>query len=408
MFVYVVGKSKLTPCVGVEPKEAFSVCTVKYAKSNEDENAFAFGRRFMGLLCPEKLRRIPKEPVYGGNNWYYAYGHSSTEDILSDAARMAECAEGLSNRPFMVIDDGWEIEHGNGYNGGPWDRSNADYPDMAALAQGIKDLGVKPGLWVRPLLTRLPVSEDWLIINRPNVMAGKGGRILDPSVPEVLDYITEIFRTCEGWGYQLIKQDFSTYDLLGYWGKEMGGRITEDGWSFHDRSKTSAMVIKDAYDAMRAGVKDETILIGCNTVLHLAAGVFDASRTGDDTSGRVWERTRFMGINTLAFRMLQHNIFGASDADCVGLTTKVPWELNRQWLSVLAKSGTPLFVSLAPDAYNEETKKALKEAFAVASKNREASEPLDWTETTCPCVWKHEEGVEEYGWDDAFGSEREY
>ena len=135
-----------------------------------------------------------------------------------------------------------------------------------------------------------------------------------------------------------------------------------------------------------------------------AAGVFDASRTGDDTSGREWERTRFMGVNTLAFRMLQHNIFGASDADCVGLTKNVPWELNKQWLDVLAKSGTPLFVSLAPDAYNEETKKAIQEAFKAAAEERVPAEPVDWMETTCPRVWKQAEGTKEYQWEEEFGS----
>ena len=55
------------------------------------------------------------------------------------------------------------------------------------------------------------------------------------------------------------------------------------------------MVIKDLYDAMRRGVSDDTLLMGCNTMPHLSAGVFELSRTGDDTSGRIWERTRLMG-----------------------------------------------------------------------------------------------------------------
>ena len=43
------------------------------------------------------------------------------------------------------------------------------------------------------------------------------------------------------------------------------------------------------------------------------------NRTGDDTSGRIWERTRRMGVNTLAFRLPQHNTFYHIDADCVGI-----------------------------------------------------------------------------------------
>ena len=77
-------------------------------------------------------------------------------------------------------------------------------------------------------------------------------------------------------------------------------------------------------------------------------------RTGDDTSGRDWSRTKKMGINTLAFRSPQQGNFFDMDADCVGLTNAIPWSLNRQWLDLLARSGTPLFVSAAPDAVKQE------------------------------------------------------
>jgi len=156
---------------------------------------------------------------------------------------------------------------------------------------------------------------------------------------------------------------------------------------------------------MRAGVRDETMLMGCNTVSHLSTGVFELSRTGDDTSGRFWERTRMMGVNTLAFRMPQHDIFQLSDADCVGLTTQVDWKMNAQWLDVLARSGTPLFVSAAPEAIGEEQEKALKAAFAIASVPQPPAEPLDWLETMCPAKWKCGETTVEYDWYEDFGAE---
>ena len=57
-----------------------------------------------------------------------------------------------------------------------------------------------------------------------------------------------------------------------------------------------------------------------------------------------------MGVNTLAFRGAQHGAFYVADPDCVGVTNAIPWAFNRQWLDLLARSGTMLFVSLAPDA----------------------------------------------------------
>ena len=99
-------------------------------------------------------------------------------------------------------------------------------------------------------------------------------------------------------------------------------------------------------------------LIGCNTFSHLSAGIFELNRIGDDTSGNEWARTLKMGVNSVGFRLPQHNTFYAADGDCVGLTTKVPWEKNKQWLQLLAESSAPLFISAQPEALGEEQKQA--------------------------------------------------
>ena len=123
----------------------------------------------------------------------------------------------------------------------------------------------------------------------------------DPTVPEALDAVRAQLRELATWGYELVKHDFSTYDMLGQWGFEMGAQPTVPGWSFHDRSKTNAEIILDLYQAIRTAAGEEMLILSCNVVGHLGAGIFDIQRTGDDTSGKVWERTRRMGVNTLAF-----------------------------------------------------------------------------------------------------------
>ena len=55
-----------------------------------------------------------------------------------------------------------------------------------------------------------------------------------------------------------------------------------------------------------------------------------ANRTGDDVSGRLWERTRRMGVNTLAFRLAQNRSFFIVDADCVPLTKAIEWKKTSQ------------------------------------------------------------------------------
>jgi len=120
----------------------------------------------------------------------------------------------------------------------------------------------------------------------------------------------------------------------------------------------------------------------------LSAGVFELNRIGDDTSGKDWDRTRKMGINTLGFRIPQHNTFYATDADCVGLTNDIPWEKNSQWLQLLAESGTPLFVSPQPDALGDVQKAAIKLAYTQAASVQPIGEPLDWKTNSQPSKWR--------------------
>ena len=102
------------------------------------------------------------------------------------------------------------------------------------------------------------------------------------------------------------------------------------------------------------------------------------SAPGDDTSGRQWERTRRMGVNTLAFRLPQNGTFYTVDADLVGITAAVPWELNQQWLDVLARSGMATIVSPGPPARGPEQRAALRDAFRMAATGGMTARPMDW------------------------------
>lgn len=371
--------------------------TVRTLTSKAGESAFAFARRFCGQLCRQP--RLPTFPVYGGNDWYYAYGRNSDATIRRDAATIQELAPGGDNAPFMVIDAGWFPA---GYcNGGPYNHGHAGFPDMPGLAAAMKAMVVRPGIWIRPLLTTA-APESWRLPAAHPVWKREGQLVLDPSVPDVLELVRNDIARLRAWGYELIKHDFTTFDITGRWGFEMAdGVFSPESWHFADRSRTTAEIILALYRAIREAA-GEAILIGCNTVGHLGAGMFELQRTGDDTSGREWERTRKMGINTLAFRMAQHGTFFAADADCVGLTGQVPWALNRQWLELLAASGTPLFVSADPAAVGPEQRAALKEAFARAARTQPPAEALDWQETTCPRHWRFgaESRVFDWNWEE--------
>lgn len=366
---------------------------------SEEENSFRFAQEVCRTLCSDPI--FPDAPVYGSNNWYYAYGDSSEEEILSDTDYVLKLTEGAQNAPYMVIDDCWQEHHRlNEYNGGPWRRGNSKFPDMKGLAEKLKQKGVHPGIWVRFLQ-----NEDEVI---PDEWRLPLNGCLDPSHPAALEYIKQdVKRICE-WGYELIKHDFSTYDLFGRWGFEMNPMVTEGGWHFYDRSMTSAEVVKLLYQTIYDVTKEYgTLIIGCNTIGHLGAGLMQINRTGDDTSGLTWERTRRMGINTLAFRLPQHKTFYDVDADCVGIAGNIPWKLNRQWADVIAESGTPLFISVKPGILHEHEIAELREIMVKASTQTCCKIPTDWEDTDCPEIWADEEGETEYCWYEDAGSDLE-
>ena len=353
---------------------------------------------FCKTMCPAP--RLAMAPICGNNNWYYAYGQNFDADAMRrDAAFLADISSGHKNRPYCVIDAGWTP--GSSAPGGPWREGKPGlFPDMKGLANDMKKLGVRPGIWIRP--TALTTVDD-----PRRLRAGPSKdpeKPLDLTMPENLALIHDDVARVRGWGYELIKHDFSTYDIFARWGFEMGAEFTDGQWNFADRSRTNAEIILTLYRTLREAAGD-AVLLGCNTIGHLGAGLFEIQRTGDDTSGRVWERTRKMGINTLAFRLPQHGTFFASDPDCAAHTEFTPWELDRQFLDLVARSGTALFISVDPRTVTPEQKGAFRAAMQIALSGGTPGgcEPLDWLTTTTPRVWRLGTETVTYRWEGPSG-----
>lgn len=354
---------------------------------------FSAAKDFCRILSPSP--RLPREPVYGSNNWYYAYGKSSREDILRDAQLLADLTVGNPVRPYMVIDDGWEENK----CAGPWD-ANEKFGNMREIAEEFHRKNLKAGLWFRPLHDKAAETAhpEWRLvktdlggISRPDWLSQPDGTslaYLDPSHPEVKDYLMHTIQKFRNWGFDLIKHDFSTFDMFDSFGYALNGKIpVTRGWSFYDRSKTSAEIVLDFYRLIREAAGD-MVIIGCNTMTHLCAGLVEVCRIGDDTSGRTWNRTRSYGINALAFRLCQNRSFYMVDTDCVGiLGDHIPWALNRQWLDLLARSGSPLFLSVQPEAVTPAIAADLTRALQVNAIQCDCAEPLDWLYHMIPECW---------------------
>ncbi|KAA6463403.1 hypothetical protein DYQ86_06955 [Acidobacteria bacterium AB60] len=352
---------------------ALKAATVVARRGERGESVVNALSAFCRSLCPSP--RLPRSTVYGSNDWYYAYGKNSADGIVRDADLVASLAPPGGPKPYAIVDDGWQDKQ--------------RFPDMAALTARIQSSGALPGLWIRPLRAQRDGDRKLLL---PEARFGdRTDRFkdlaYDPTIPEAREAALETMRLAVRWGNKLVKHDFSTYELFGAWGNEMGPSMTANGWHFNDRSRTNAEIVLDLYRGLREAAGEQTVVIGCNTIGHLAAGLFEANRTGDDVSGRIWERTRRMGVNTLAFRLPQNRAFFIVDADCVPITKAVAWEKTRMWLDAIARSGTALIVSAEPGAVGEPQKQALRDAFAIAASSP-VSVPEDLLLTSTPRHWR--------------------
>ena len=369
---------------------ALEIATIVTHNGASGESAFTATQRLCramteGIKVPGRRGVTSLDVIYGSNDWYYAYGNNSHDGILRDADLVRSLAPAKGDKPFTVIDDGYQ------------DRSR--FPSLPKLAADIRSREVIPGIWIRPL--RAPVTTaSTLLLPAARWMSHASEQAplaYDPTIPDAIEAIASVATEACQWGFDLIKHDFTTFELLGQWGSQMGASPTRGNWHFNDRALTNAEIVTTLYQRLRASCGEERVILGCNTIGHLSVGLFDASRTGDDVSGKQWERTRRTGLNTLAYRMPQHKTFYSLDADCVALTPDVPWSMSRQWLDVVAKSGSVLLVSPDPRAIGNEQQSALREAFERCA-HRPSSEPLDWIETRTPHAWRSSVGEDRYNW----------
>ena len=79
-------------------------------------------------------------------------------------------------------------------------------------------------------------------------------------------------RQAVGWGYTFIKHDFSTYELFGRWGSDMHAQVTSPGAGIFTTGRGQMpRLCTTSCEAIRAAAGDQTTILGCNTVGHIAA-----------------------------------------------------------------------------------------------------------------------------------------
>jgi len=165
--------------------------------------------------------KIKLKPAPTGWCSWYAFGQNINSNIIINQAEWIAKNKNLLPLDYVIIDEGWTSR-------GDWLKPNlSKFPQgMKILAQKIKKLGLKPGLWISPFLVSsnsifAQKHADWLIKNKDgsfldgnklipidNLLPRKNW-VLNLGLKDVQDYLVNVIDTLiNDWGYQLLKLDF--------------------------------------------------------------------------------------------------------------------------------------------------------------------------------------------------------
>jgi alpha-galactosidase len=370
------------------------MCVVVSRMGRVGERPFFAAQSLCRIMCPRP--RLPRSAVFGFSDILSGGGMDTVEDFKVNAAAMSLMTQNINLRPYAVVDAGWQGGAASETHGpGPWNVANSrfgSHVDIGELSVWIQRNKMRAGIWCRPTAASPNLPPQWRLARDP--------RALDISLPAVRAYASSVMRQFAQWGYELVKFDDSTHDIAGLWGSEMKSGFASDGWAFADRSRTTAEIIRDFYWDIRGGAGDGVVVEGCNTVGHLAAGIFEIQSAADAVGGSDRVSVFEMQVNGMAFRAPQHGVFFLVDGGCVGesLDRPVPWEMNRQWLSLLSRGGSPVFISFPKAMIKSDRLEALRWAMADAVVGQPALEPLDWMDQSMPLHWRVNGSVESFSW----------
>ena len=386
--------------VGVDLQEELVACTVVERFPQQGDTPYTAAKEFAKQMCDNPV--LPKGPVFGVNNWYWAYGNITHDIVLKETELLMEMTAGTKHKPYMMIDDGWQQNRGwvePAYHGGPWN-SGEHFGDVEKTAHAILEKGAKPGLWFRPLLTlgRIPWEAHYY-------MNGVG-QFLDPTHPFTLERIHNDVSNFRNWGFELIKHDFTTHDIVGdnMTSLHYGTRLTARKEKFFDTTKTMATVIKNLYRTMQEAAGDGEV-IACNTVGHLVAGIHSIHRGGYDTSGNSFQYTACNGSNAM-MRLPQNDTFFKLDPDCASFTKNVPMEANLDFLKMCAVTGVVTMASVEPGIATPKFIEKMQEIYHIADRDELRCGIEHFEKTSSPEIFTHGENRFEFDWTKTYDGSR--
>ena len=304
-----------------------AVCDIEKAEEasislNVEPNYFK--SRYIPYYHPIDRKRCPKPPT-GWMSWNVYFDKATAEDNLAEARLGKEYF-----KPFGM--EFWSIESWQAnsdqlpvskFSNLDLEPNRDQFPEgMKKLADDIRALGFRPGLWTVPYGTGntefYEAHKDWFLHDKEGnpIDTWAGRYTIDPTVPEALENIRHIHEVAaRQWGYEFFKVDGmsgggSAYMAHLYEKPEVRAQM-HDPFCSNPFEKTAA--------AIREGIGPRSVFLACQG--HYTgpeAAYADAARIGADivdcNQPVKWENVLNQGARTLN-QIFVNNIAFFTDPD---------------------------------------------------------------------------------------------
>lgn len=229
----------------------------------------------MGRLLGARVDSV----VNGWCDWFHAFEHITEDEVLRNAEFAARHLKPFGLE-YIQVDEGFQRWHGD------WE-GNARFPHgMKWLADRIRALGLKPGIWLAPYVISEPTEvfrqhPDWLL-RHPDGRLKRVGPWpsedsdwarnesprrygLDLTHPGAAEWLGNLFETVgRRWGYEMVKIDFVDWSLL-------------SAHRYYDPTVSRAMAYRRGFEIMRRALGPAVHLQDCGPG-PVTVGLLDSMR----------------------------------------------------------------------------------------------------------------------------------
>jgi len=334
-----------------------------------------FKNRYVPYYHTLDRKRCPKTPT-GWMSWNTYFDKATAEDNLAEARIGQKYLQ-----PFGC--EFWSIEswQGNSPHLPVRDFHNMNlevdenkFPKgMKQLADDIRELGFRPGLWMAPFGTGnekfYNEHKNWFLhdLNGKPISSWNGRYTLDPTVPEALKHLKKIFDTAShDWGYEFFKIDGMSGRNHGYCAHLY--ERPEIKACFHDPDCPNPF--ERCLKMFREGIGADRIFLACQGHSTGPEPLYaDASRIGADivhpNQPVKWSNVLNQGRCTIN-QVFTHNIVMIADPDTL-LVHDLPLEEARVSATIVALPGQLTFFGDKLAGLSDSRMKIIQQTLPVAN-----------------------------------------